>query len=181
MDNSSTIVDIIPSKLNFLLNQSNIHLKRKILPSGKPVIFGLKTKEDETLNQNLLNSNMYNSILDGVPEKENSSSNLNNIFTTASGNYNTAKNPIFNSNQVSFISNTHLPNTNLFRSVQVPQTEQNKSITQNLNFYNQSFENGYEPNNQEKVSSNNLIGVLSTQNTNANINSDKKCFFMVKK
>lgn len=161
-ENTSALADMLPANLSFLLNQQNNPLKKKILQGGKPVIFGLKTKEDETSNINNSNLSLHNPgmLFDSNVDKENSAINLNSIFSSAQG-----KNPIF-------ISNTSLPNTNLFKSVQVPQGEQTKNT-------NNSADSGNNINMQEKSNGDKTQNVNNFNNANAN--NDKKFFFMVKK
>lgn len=160
---------MLPPNLSFLLNQANNPLKKKIFQGGKPVIFGLKTKEDETNNANNANNPNFtysnsNLFSEGNLEKENSSAiNFNNIFSTVPG-----KNPIF-------ISNTHLPNTNLFKSVQVPLDAKNT-----VNCVNNSFDSGSNLNSHQDKHNSADKG-LSGQSSTGNMNADKKFFFMVKK
>ena len=164
-ESTSALAEMLPPNLSFLLNQANNPLKKKIFQGGKPVIFGLKTKEDESINaynHNLSNGN-FGLLMDSNNEKENFTINFNTIFATVPG-----KNPIF-------ISNSSLPNTNLFKSVQVPQAEQNKNSS---NAANNSFDSGSNLNSQEK---NSADKTQNNMNNSGNANNDKKFFFMVKK
>jgi len=169
--------EMLPPNLGFLLNQANNPLKKKILIGGKSVIFGLKPKEDTNTNSNVSFNNI-NSEIEGSVEKKNS--NLNNIFSTVGTPFQYVKNSIFNSNQVTFISNTHLPTTNLFKSVQVPQIEQNKNSNHIPSVINTEQINNLQ-NNQEKINPNNTEKIQLLEKSVVNNNSDKKFFFMVKK
>lgn len=175
---------MLPPNLSFLLNQSSNALKKKIFQGGKPVIFGLKPKEEDlsNTNNNIININNNPTLLhansgflttEGNFEKENSAINFNSIFNSVPG-----KNPIF-------ISNTHLPNTNLFKSVQVPQ-DSKTSVNANSNANNaanNSFDSGSNLNSQQEKHSNSAEKGHGMQSAsgNVNANNDKKFFFMVKK
>jgi len=183
-ETNSALAEILPPNLSFLLNQSSNTLKKKVFVGGKPVIFGLKPKEDD-INSNANNANnpylinAHSSLpFDGNfnLEKENAAAamNFNSIFNAVPG-----KNPIF-------VSNTHLPNTNLFKSVQVPQEAKNNANSANP--ANNSFDEESNFNSQHDKQSNSAEKGLSGQNTsgNANLNvnanaDNKKCFFKVKK
>ena len=147
-ETNAALAEILPPNLSFLLNQN--HIKKKFFQGGKPVIFGLKTKEDENITTNL--------NLVGNSNQENSEKNENQ--------FNFPKNILFNSN-LNYISNTQLPSTNnLFKSTPVDPIKINN--TQNVT-------------SSISTSTTNITSTGNFQNNPSNSNTDKKCFFMVKK